>query len=371
MGRKNGNSPPRNIEVATMFRNLKPFTIGSLVLTCCLMGCGAGKMTTIADDFVSEDESAARVTTNLGSARSDRQVRNQTDAMPGHQAALNESKSQKFDKSAQEPEECTSTDFVCGPFSNNLIELCGIYGGGTECQASVWNKAFYKSLMDRLAIWQNGKVIDSEVSFWVEPINDRQEARRLNISEPVRWKFDQNKFKMTNSGRVNENGEVVDLWLADTISDVMVALKRDWGIIGIDYSSVYRKGALVHHTRRKSRHSYGLAMDIRGFYLEDGRLITVAGNWRAKDGTQVILRNLNAFLKNYFNLVLGPSDDRDHRDHFHVDLDRSNRPLSYKNSLEWPFARGKMPTPKPSKPLNNNLSSNSAIGTGQNRIVAG
>ena len=70
-----------------------------------------------------------------------------------------------------------------------------------------------------------------------------------------------------------------------------------------------------------SEHGKGRAIDISGFHLADGTLISVLEGWNARR-TKAALRKMHAEACGPFGTVLGPKADRYHRDHFHFDTAR-------------------------------------------------
>lgn len=67
-----------------------------------------------------------------------------------------------------------------------------------------------------------------------------------------------------------------------------------------------------------SEHGKGNAIDIRGFRLRNGELISVLADWgKGREGR--ILKRLHKSACGPFGTVLGPNADRYHRDHFHFD----------------------------------------------------
>lgn len=76
-----------------------------------------------------------------------------------------------------------------------------------------------------------------------------------------------------------------------------------------------QKGAKI------SEHGKGKAIDISGFYLKDGQLVTVLQGWNAR-ATSRALRAVHKGACGPFGTVLGPNSDRFHRDHFHFDTAR-------------------------------------------------
>jgi hypothetical protein len=92
--------------------------------------------------------------------------------------------------------------------------------------------------------------------------------------------------------------------------------------------------------RRRSQHATADALDVAGFVLEDGRRISVVGDWKHAPGTQAadapaggavaqevvpstpesrFLRQVHDGACDYFDAVLGPEYNRAHADHFHFD----------------------------------------------------
>ncbi|GFE52190.1 hypothetical protein So717_39430 [Roseobacter cerasinus] len=72
---------------------------------------------------------------------------------------------------------------------------------------------------------------------------------------------------------------------------------------------------------RISEHGKGRAIDISGFTLEDGSVITVLKGWRSRESGQA-LRQMHSDACVAFGTVLGPNSDRFHQDHFHFDTAR-------------------------------------------------
>lgn len=72
-----------------------------------------------------------------------------------------------------------------------------------------------------------------------------------------------------------------------------------------------------------SEHSWANAIDIAGFRLADGRRVSVLRDWNGKDkASRKFLRELREKGCKTFNLVLGPDDNAQHRDHLHFDMGR-------------------------------------------------
>ncbi|MBX3428775.1 MAG: extensin family protein [Hyphomonadaceae bacterium] len=76
--------------------------------------------------------------------------------------------------------------------------------------------------------------------------------------------------------------------------------------------------------RRLSEHAHANAMDIKGFTLADGRTVTVADGWRGAQRDRLFLHDVRDGACTYFQAVLSPDYNRDHRDHLHFDLGRDH-----------------------------------------------
>jgi hypothetical protein len=71
-----------------------------------------------------------------------------------------------------------------------------------------------------------------------------------------------------------------------------------------------------------SEHGHANALDVSGFVLTDGRLVTVRTGWRGQWPERSFLRAVHTGSCRVFTTVLGPAYDRLHHDHFHLDLAR-------------------------------------------------
>ncbi|MCB1443985.1 MAG: extensin family protein [Methyloceanibacter sp.] len=86
-------------------------------------------------------------------------------------------------------------------------------------------------------------------------------------------------------------------------------------------SSYSCRGRNSKSTGKLSEHSFGNALDVAGFTLADGQQITVVkGWWRGSAREKAFLREAFAGACRDFYTVLGPGSDRQHYNHFHVDL---------------------------------------------------
>lgn len=70
-----------------------------------------------------------------------------------------------------------------------------------------------------------------------------------------------------------------------------------------------------------SEHGKGKAIDISGFRMSDGRVVSVLNGWTDRR-TSRAMRQMHKAACGPFGTVLGPDADRFHRDHFHFDTAR-------------------------------------------------
>jgi hypothetical protein len=68
-----------------------------------------------------------------------------------------------------------------------------------------------------------------------------------------------------------------------------------------------------------SEHSTANAVDIAAFRLEDGRRISLVGDWEGDDSESRFLREVRDGACRLFATVLSPDYNAAHRDHFHLD----------------------------------------------------
>lgn len=71
---------------------------------------------------------------------------------------------------------------------------------------------------------------------------------------------------------------------------------------------------------RLSEHAYANAVDVSGFTLDDGRVISVATGWQGDERDARLLREVRSAACRRFGTVLSPDYNAAHRDHLHFDL---------------------------------------------------
>ena len=71
---------------------------------------------------------------------------------------------------------------------------------------------------------------------------------------------------------------------------------------------------------RLSEHSKGQAIDLGGFELADGTVVSVKKDWNGAGAKSAFLQAVAQASCQTFNVVLTPNHDRLHQDHLHLDI---------------------------------------------------
>jgi len=73
-----------------------------------------------------------------------------------------------------------------------------------------------------------------------------------------------------------------------------------------------------------SEHAFANALDVTGFTLEDGRVISVLKDWKGERDRQRFLRDVRDQGCKIFRVTLSPDFNAAHHDHFHFDMGPSS-----------------------------------------------
>lgn len=96
------------------------------------------------------------------------------------------------------------------------------------------------------------------------------------------------------------------------------------GIARIDHWGTYAcRNINARKEGRRSQHATANAIDIAGFVLTDGATVQVLRDWGTDTPKGRFLAAAHRAACQYFNAVLGPNYNAEHRDHFHFDLGRA------------------------------------------------
>lgn len=109
---------------------------------------------------------------------------------------------------------------------------------------------------------------------------------------------------------------------ADWVDEAMLPAvgRRGGGVVQIqvigDYSCRTRNS---QRGARISEHGRGMAIDVAGYQLANGDVVTVETHWRRRPHRSD-LRDMYERACGIFRTTLSPESDRFHQDHFHFDL---------------------------------------------------
>lgn len=121
--------------------------------------------------------------------------------------------------------------------------------------------------------------------------------------------------RLSRSARLDETtARALDAWVRSSVQPAfdgrVVRMRMAAGYVCRTRNN--RRGA------RLSEHSFGRAIDIASFTLDDGTVVTVLNGWNDPEWRDQ-LRAVWAGACGPFGTVLGPNADAAHRDHFHFD----------------------------------------------------
>ncbi|HLV65122.1 MAG TPA: extensin family protein [Polyangiaceae bacterium] len=124
----------------------------------------------------------------------------------------------------------------------------------------------------------------------------------------------------------------------DELSRVLAELD----VVEVYIDNLYRPRARLPGKKARSQHAYGLAADIMGFKLADGRVLDIERDFHGTIGVPpcgpksppvelpsegVLLREIvcRVAREGVFHHLLTPNFNRAHRNHLHVDIKRDAR----------------------------------------------
>ena len=109
-------------------------------------------------------------------------------------------------------------------------------------------------------------------------------------------------------------------WYQQELDEIAV---RDLGtkIARIDQLGTYACRNINSATSgRLSQHATANAIDVSGFHLEDGRVVSVLADYGKPTAEGRFLDDAHEAACGLFNIVLGPKFNRLHANHFHLDM---------------------------------------------------
>jgi hypothetical protein len=134
---------------------------------------------------------------------------------------------------------------------------------------------------------------------------------------------------------------VLDCRLLLVLDDLAEVLARH-DVAAVLVDNFYRRRARLPGRKLRSQHAYGLAADVYGFKLSDGRELFVERDWQGQIGepscgpesriiggtdASLALRNLVCDIARagLFHHILTPNFDEAHENHLHLDIKRGDR----------------------------------------------
>lgn len=151
-------------------------------------------------------------------------------------------------------------------------------------------------------------------------------AKPLNGDGPCGWK----------AARLMYGSSTVTLSLGEATLQCPLALGQYMWLREVDALAITHLGsglAVLQHAgsyscRRQrgngsgawSEHAFANALDVTGFTLNDGRVISVLKDWDGETERKKFLRGVRDKGCKIFRVTLSPDYNAAHRDHFHFDM---------------------------------------------------
>ncbi|HET7716928.1 MAG TPA: extensin family protein [Bauldia sp.] len=113
--------------------------------------------------------------------------------------------------------------------------------------------------------------------------------------------------------------DALEAWLADAVQPAAMA---EFGsqVVEVRQISAYACRNRNNFGKELSEHAFGNALDVSGFKLANGKVISVQHGWKGDAKEQAFLKTVFAGACAQFTTSLGPGSNIMHYNHFHVDL---------------------------------------------------
>ncbi len=113
----------------------------------------------------------------------------------------------------------------------------------------------------------------------------------------------------------------LEAWLSDVVQPRAQARFGE-AVVGLTAFGAYSCRSVDNIAGAQlSEHAFGNAIDISGFKLADGRIVSIVKEWKRADSQEsAFLHEVHAGACQHFTTVLGPGADVFHYNHFHLDL---------------------------------------------------
>jgi Extensin-like protein C-terminus len=145
----------------------------------------------------------------------------------------------------------------------------------------------------------------------------------------------------------------LESWLNEVVQPIAQS-RFGQAVVGLNAMGAYSCRSIDNiDGAQLSEHAFGNAIDVGGFKLADGRVISVVSDWKKTDTQEsAFLHEVHAGACQHFTTVLGPGADVFHYNHIHLDLamhgQTSTGPRRYCKPAPAPSL---LPTPQPQDAL--------------------
>ncbi len=150
-------------------------------------------------------------------------------------------------------------------------------------------------------------------------VKDWTTAEGCGISQAVR--VDRSALEWNRSTLMSCSLSAV-LWDFET-QVVQPAAERNFGqaVRKMSNAGAYNcRGERGGRPERLSQHSFGKALDVTGFELADGTVISVQKDWRNRGAKSEFLHQVAQGACKVFSVVMTPNRNAEHHDHLHLDI---------------------------------------------------
>ncbi len=160
-------------------------------------------------------------------------------------------------------------------------------------------------------------------SEWIALANEMDGPGICGLTRPYKVTALQNGAVSFNATATLDCPMVAELdqWVGDTVQPAAQA-RFGQRVVRIDSMGSYAcRGMNNQSGAQLSEHSFGNALDIGGFVLEDGRRITLVRDWwKGDEQARAFLMDVHRGSCAHFSTVLSPGSNAFHYNHIHVDL---------------------------------------------------
>jgi hypothetical protein len=164
--------------------------------------------------------------------------------------------------------------------------------------------------------------VDPKSFAKAEPVADFSDGNGCGVSNGFKL-YSINGIKLSQPALVTCNvANTLHTWLENVVqpkADQLYGAKITEINVAAAYSCRPRNNV---RGAKLSEHGMGNAIDISGFSFDNGKSITVLGNYYGMREDQAFFSSIRHEACGPFHTVLGPGSDANHRDHIHLDLQR-------------------------------------------------